>query len=54
MLRWRPFFYEIINLRIGPLRLHWFIDAHIHFLYIYWRKRYWRFSPAGYLWGDLP
>lgn len=39
------------RLEIGPFSITHFIDFDDWFVYVNWRKRFWRFSSAGYISG---
>jgi hypothetical protein len=42
-----------VHLRLGRFRLHWFLDCGEWFCYVYWGKRFWRWSTVGYLYGEI-
>lgn len=39
------------ELRVGPLVVTWYREWGDWFVYVHLRKRFWRFSSAGYLTG---
>ena len=44
---------NILQLTISKLKIDWFTDCGEWFLYLYWGKKYIRFSSAGFTRGKL-
>jgi len=45
--------WQYLFLKVGPFVINWFTDCGDWFIYVYLGKRYWRFSSAGFLSGQL-